>query len=92
MSKPKGSRKQYVSTGIRRSSMRTKSRNSADRLLNQMAALRKGKNVKMVFPNPNKEETNRQFVTVGIDGKRFLENRKNFGKSDKKKTVGALDE
>ena len=41
---------------------------SGDRLLNQMKALSRGKTVKFTMENPNKEETNRQFVTVKVNG------------------------
>lgn len=61
-----------VSKGERRSSMSTKSRDPGQRLLNQMNALAKGKDVVFTVPNPNKEETNKQFISVRSSGRNFL--------------------
>ena len=68
----------HVSKGERRSSMSTKNRDPGQRLLNQMAALEKGKNVVFTMENPNKEETNRQFIKVKVDGRQWQKRRDNF--------------
>lgn len=60
----KASGKTYVSKGERRSSMRTRERNTADRTLNQAKAWAKGKRVMFTIENPNKNETNRPFIRV----------------------------
>ena len=65
----------HVSKGERRSSMSTKNRDPGQRLLNQMDALEKGKNVVFTVKNPNKEETNRQFIKVKVDGRQWLKRR-----------------
>ena len=68
----------HVSKGERRSSMSTKNRDPGQRLLNQMAALEKGKNVVFTMENPNKEETNRKFIKVKVEGRQWLKRRENF--------------
>lgn len=45
---------------------------SQDRLINQMRALHKGKDVVMTIENPNKTETNKRFIKVKVDGRAFL--------------------
>ena len=42
------------------------------RIVNQMRALHKGKDVVMTIENPNKTETNKRFIKVKIDGRGFL--------------------
>ena len=61
--------KQYTSKGERRSSMKTPNRDQAQRLLNQVDALSKGKRIVMTFENPNKAETNKPFIRVMYDSK-----------------------
>ena len=50
----------------RRSSMRTRGFgvSTADRLLNQLDALGKGKRVMETIPNPNTAQTNKPFIRV----------------------------
>lgn len=48
-----------ISNSIRRDYMA-----SGDRLLNQIAAWRKGRNVVFTIPNPNPNETNKRFIRV----------------------------
>ena len=67
-----------VSKGERRSSMSTKNCDPGQRLLNQMDALEKGKNVVFTMKNPNKAETNRQFIKVKVEGRQWLKRRENF--------------
>ena len=63
----KKQRAQYVSKGIVGT---TKSRNKNDpdyparRMMNQLKAFQKGKNVVLTIENPNKNETNKRFIRV----------------------------
>ena len=62
-----------VSKGERRSSMKTSGTaiNAADKMIRKLDALAKGKDIKITMENPNKEETNRQFITYKIKGKDY---------------------
>ena len=55
----------------RRSSMRTRGFgiSPADKLLNQLNALKKGKRVMETRPNPNPNETNKPFIRLQIGRK-----------------------
>lgn len=64
--------KHYVSKGERRSSMKTPNRDPAQKMLNKMAALKKGKSVYFTMENPNKEQTNKKFIRVKVDGRQWL--------------------
>jgi len=69
----KSSGKTYTSKGERRSSMKTSSSwTPAERILFKMDALSKGKDVYFTFPNPNKNETNRQFIRQKGSGRDFI--------------------
>jgi hypothetical protein len=79
-----GKSKGNVSNGIHRNvsrkitnAMRREYMASDDRLLNQMNALMKGKDVVMTIENPNKSETNRRFIRVKMNGKDFVNRMKN---------------
>lgn len=85
----KASGKTYVSKGERRSSMSTRNRDAGVRLLNQIDALKKGKDVVFTIENPNKTQTNKRFIKVRVNGKQWLDRMK--GNLDKKKRV-PLDE
>jgi hypothetical protein len=74
-----GSGKTYTSKGERRSSMKTPNRDPGQRMLNQMAALAKGKDVVFTMENPNKNETNKRFIKVKVSGKDFLKSSKSQG-------------
>lgn len=79
MAKKGGSGKTYTSKGevpttnkktlnaIRRDYM-----GSQDRILNQMKALAKGKDVVFTFPNPNKNETNKPFIRQRVSGRDYV--------------------
>jgi hypothetical protein len=63
--------KTYTSKGERRSSIGY--RDAPDqRMLNKIRALNKGKDVVFTMANPNKNETNRPFIKVKMDGKLHL--------------------
>lgn len=81
----KASGKNYVSKGERdcvarstRNAMRREYMQSGQRILNQIEALKKGKDVVMTVPNPNREETNKRFIKVRISAKEW-----NAGKGGK---------
>lgn len=73
MAGKKASGKTYTSKGERISSMRTSTHgaNSADKMLNKLAALAKGKDVTLTLENPNKAETNKRFIKYKISGKAY---------------------
>lgn len=79
MAKKGGSGKTYTSKGERRSSMKTANRDPGQRLLNQMKALDKGKDVVFTMENPNKNETNKRFIKVKVSGKDYLRSPKSMG-------------
>ena len=45
---------------------------AADRMLFKMDALYKGKDVYFTMENPNKNETNKKFIRVKVNGKAFV--------------------
>jgi hypothetical protein len=63
--------------------MRTEYLQSGDRVLNQMAALRKGKDVVMTIANPNKEQTKKKFIKVRMSGKEFVQRMKDHSRVQK---------
>lgn len=60
----KSSGKTYTSKGERRSSIKTSRRDPGQRLLNQVDAWLKGKNVVYTIENPSKNDTSRKFIRV----------------------------
>lgn len=60
----KASGKHYTSKGERIGSMKTATRNPSDRVMNQLKAWLKGKNVVLTIENPNKNETGKRFIRV----------------------------
>jgi hypothetical protein len=60
----KSSGKTYTSKGERRSSAKTPTKNSADKMLNKQAAWLKGGNPWITIENPNKNETDKPFIRV----------------------------
>ena len=60
----KSSGKTYTSKGERRSSMKTPTKNSADKMLNKQAAWKKGSNPWVTIENPNKNEKDKPFIRV----------------------------
>lgn len=73
-----------TSKGERRSSISTRNTDPAQRMLNKIAALRKGKNAVFTIENPNKNETNKRFIKVRVNGKAWYERYKGI---DRKKKV-----
>ena len=69
----KSSGKNYTSKGERISSIKTAgSWTKADRMLFKMKALAKGKDVTFTFANPDKTQTNKQFIKVKVSGKAWV--------------------
>jgi hypothetical protein len=71
MGKKGGKSSGFVSQGIHSNvdrkisnSMRRDYMASGDRLLNQIAAWKRGRNVMFTIPNPNPNETNKRFIRV----------------------------
>lgn len=81
MGKSKGGKsKGNVSAGIHsnvskstRRAMRQEYLASGDRITNQLKALQAGKDIVVTMENPNKEETNRQFIRKRISGKEYTD-------------------
>lgn len=63
----KASGKNYVSKGERRSSMKTPNKDKAQRMLNQVNALAKGKRIVMTLENPDKSGP--PFIRVMYDAR-----------------------
>lgn len=68
----KSSGKTYVSKGERRSSISTKNKDPGQRLLNQMAALKKGKNVVFSLSNVDKDGKVHPNTIIKVSGKDYL--------------------
>lgn len=68
----RSSGKTYVSKGERKSSISTKIKDPATKLLRKMDALNKGKDVWFTIANPNKNETNKKFIRVKRSGREWL--------------------
>jgi len=62
--------KTFKSKGERRSSIPTSGYGvtNAERMLNKLDALKKGKDVWMTIDNPNKNETNKRQIRVKVNG------------------------
>lgn len=87
----KSSGKHYTSKGERASSISTKNTDPGQRLLNQLAALNKGRNVVITLPEKTttlnkKGEPMTKMVKTKIDGKLWLKKRQG---GDKKQMADA---
>lgn len=90
MAKKGGKSKGFISQGVHSNvdrkitnAMRSEYLQSGERVMNQMAALRKGKDVVMTIANPNKEQTNKKFIKVRISGKEFIQRLKDNSRIQK---------
>jgi hypothetical protein len=79
MAKKGGKSKGLISKGIHSTvdrkitnALRSEYLQSSDRILNQMKALRQGKDVVVTMANPNKEQTNKKFIKVRLSGREFV--------------------
>ncbi len=76
----KASGKHYTSKGERKSSISTKNTDPGQRLLNQLKALNKGKNVIITLPETSKTLNNKgepvvKMIKTKVDGKAWLKRR-----------------
>jgi hypothetical protein len=91
MAKKGGKSKGFISQGKHSNvdrkivnAMRSDYLQSGDRIMNQLRALQKGKDVVMTIANPNKEQTNRKFIKVKVSGKEYVARLKDWNKSAKR--------
>jgi hypothetical protein len=94
MSKKGGKSKGFISQGIHSNvdrkitnAMRTEYLQSGERVLNQLEALKKGKDVVMTIANPSKEQTAKKFIKVKVSGKEYVARMKDQKKAAKKADV-----
>jgi hypothetical protein len=73
----KSSGKTYVSKGERRSSMKTRINDPGLKLLNQIKALKKGRDVVIKLPNYDKDGKQLENTVLKIDGREWLKKRQN---------------
>ena len=78
-----GSGKNYTSKGERRSSVKTPNTDPGQRMLNQIKALKQGKNIVWSLVNVNKEGKVLSNTKVHVNGKEYLNNLKNSQKGHK---------
>lgn len=91
MAKKGGKSKGFISQGIHsnvnrkvKNAMRSEYLQSSDRIVNQLNALKKGKDVVMTIANPNKEQTNKRFIKVKVSGREYVARLKDWNKSAKR--------
>jgi hypothetical protein len=91
MAKKGGKSKGFISQGKHSNvdrkitnAMRSDYLQSGERVLNQLRALKQGKDVVMTVPNPNKEQTNKKFIKVKVSGREYVARLKDWNKSAKK--------
>lgn len=73
----KASGKHYTSKGERRSSMKTRVNDPGLKLLNQIKALKKGRNVVIKLRNVNKDGKVLPNTVIKVDGREWLKRRQN---------------
>ena len=90
MAKKGGKSKGFISKGIHSNvsrkitnAMRSEYLQSGDRILNQMKALRQGKDIVLTVANPNKEQTNKKFIKVRVSGKEYVQRLKDNSRIQK---------
>lgn len=90
MAKKGGKSKGVVSKGIHRAvdrkitnALRSEYLQSPERILNQMDALRKGKDVVFTVANPSKEQTNKKLIKVKVSGKEYIQRLKDNSRIQK---------
>jgi hypothetical protein len=75
----KSSGKNYTSKGERKSSMSTKVKDPGQRMLNQIDALKKGKNIVWSLPNISKDGKVLPNTRVKVNGKEYIAKMKHNG-------------
>lgn len=83
MAKGKGSGKHATSKGERISSVSTKVKDQGQKLLNQLAALRKGRDIVLSLPNVGKDGKVHPNTKTKVNGKEHLIRMKNMNKGQK---------
>jgi CRISPR/Cas system type I-B associated protein Csh2 (Cas7 group RAMP superfamily) len=90
LAKKGGKSKGFISKGIHSNvsrkitnAMRSEYLQSGDRILNQMKALRQGKDIVLTVANPNKEQTNKKFIKVRVSGKEYIQRLKDNSRIQK---------
>lgn len=90
MAKKGGKSKGVVSKGVHSTvnrkitnALRSEYLQSPERILNQMEALRKGKDVVFTVANPVKEQTNKKFIKVKVSGKDYVQRLKDNSRIQK---------
>ena len=91
MAKKGGKSKGFISQGKHSNvdrritnAIRSEYMQSGERIMNQLRALKQGKDVVMTVPNPNKEATDKKFIKVRVSGKDYVARMKDWNKSAKK--------
>jgi len=80
----KSSGKTYTSKGGRMSSMKTPNTDGGQRLLNQIKALKQGKNIVWSLPNASKDGMKVHPSTrIAVNGKEYITNLKHLTKGQK---------
>lgn len=79
----KSSGKKYTSKGERQSSLKTPNTDGGQRLLNQINALKKGKNVVWSLPKVSKDGKVLPSTRIPINGKDYINSLKNMNKGQK---------
>ena len=74
----KASGKTYTSKGERRSSISTRINDTGQKMLNQINALRKGKNVVWSLPNVGKDGKVHPNTIIKVNGKEYLKRQQAF--------------
>lgn len=89
MGKKKGGKsKGFVSQGAHRNVkastlrlMKAGYNQSFDRIMNQLKALKSGKDIVVTIPNPNQDDKSRRFIRVRVSGKEYVQRMKDSGKA-----------
>ena len=80
----KSSGKTYTSKGERMSSIKTPNTDGGQRLLNQIKALKQGKNIVWSLPNVSKDGTKVHPSTrIAVNGKEYINSLKQMSKGQK---------
>ena len=82
-----GSGKTYTSKGERQSSVKTGNKDQGQRMLNQIKALKQGKNIVWSLPNVSKDGKVMPATKVAVNGKEYLNRLKQTDKGQKEVEV-----
>jgi hypothetical protein len=79
----KSSGKKYTSKGERQSSLKTPNTDGGQRLINQINALKKGKNVVWSLPKVSKDGKVLPSTRIAVNGKEYINSLKHMNKGQK---------